>query len=257
MSHAFTAAVTHVLTAAAIQAQGCHAFTAAVAHVRTTVMIQAQERHAFTAAVIHVLTAAMLQAQECQQAASASGEPGPVRQSSAAGASHSRAASDANPADVASPVSSVAATLRSGIRSVTDVLFSGAKTAEEQIKEAPQLLGNRINDALPGSSKKQASRRQQDSSKQKTALAAEAATVSKANSTKDGASDAATNSPGGKMATSKSTHNAEEQRIMNVITRITRGYMTGSRGECSLLPTHLVARIILRIIIVRTRECCI
>lgn len=185
----------------------------------------------------------MIQAQDCQQPASASGEPEPVRQSSAAGASHSRAASDAHPADVASPVSSVAATLRSGIRHVTETLFSGAKTAEEQIKEAPQLLGNRINDALPGSSKKQASRRQQDSSKQKTAPAAETATVSKANSTKDGAPDAATNSPGGKNATSKSTHNAEEQRIMNVITRITRGSMTGSRGECHLLLKRLAAKV--------------
>ena len=152
----------------------------------------------------------------------------------------------ASPANVASPrgpaspsavahASGITATARKTIASAAAAMRSTATAAADSFREAPQRLGNKINDALPGSSKKQASSRQQAASTAATDPEA------KAGSTEEGGSDAtrATSSHTGKDVTSESTPTAAEQHVKDVLAGIARARssVTGSKGgpSCCLL----------------------
>lgn len=138
----------------------------------------------------------------------------------------------ASPNAEAAPVAPMSpggmAALKSKARGVAGAVYSTANAAADAIREAPQVLGNKISDALPGSSKRQAS------SRQAAASTAETATASKAHSTRDNGSDMsdAIGSKAAKDVTSESTPNAAEQQVIDVLGRITRGSVTGSKGEC-------------------------
>ena len=153
-------------------------------------------------------------------------------------ASPTRVASIADVASPRGPASPNAVASARGItataRKTVEAVCSKATAAADAFREAPQRLGNKINDALPGSSKKQASSRQQAASTAATDPEA------KAGSTEEGGSDAtrATSSHTGKDVTSETTPNAE-QHIKDVIAGIARARssVTGSKGDpccCSL-----------------------
>lgn len=103
-------------------------------------------------------------------------------------------------------------------------------SAADVLKEAPQILGNKISDALPGSSKRKAN------SRQAAASAAQTATASKALSTRDHGSETMETSgiEAGKDETGESTPNTAEQQLRDAIGR-TRASVTGGKGERPIL----------------------
>lgn len=172
--------------------------------------------------------------QDSQQPASAFVQPSSKRQKGDAASGIASPTDFASPRGPASPTavaspSGITATARKTIASAAAAVRSTATAAADTFREAPQRLGNKINDALPGSSKKQASSRQQAASTAATESEA------KAGSTEEGGSDAtrATSSHTGKNVTSETMPNAAEQQVKDVLAGIARARssVTGSKGN--------------------------
>ena len=129
---------------------------------------------------------------------------------------------------LASPARNVVAVLNRA----TGMVFGKANNAAEAVKEVPQAIGQRISDALPGSSHKLSS------------SPAGEATASKANSTREGRSDA-----GGSQATSKAgtapavrtspraeAQKKEAETVFANIVRPSRASKTRMPGVPSIVP---------------------
>ena len=109
----------------------------------------------------------------------------------------------------------------------TGIVFGKANHAADAVKEAPQAIGQRISDALPGSSHKLSSN------------PAGEATASKANSTREDASDAdrsqATSKAGNALAFRTSPRaEAQKKEAENVLANIVRPSRTSKPKSLGL-----------------------